>query len=64
MLPIKSNITSSGCIPTSSDCIIWQGPNIACINLCTGDSITDVTYKLAEKLCAVQSAYDLTPLII
>jgi len=62
MLPIKSNITSSGCIPTSSDCIIWQGPNIPCINLCTGDSITDVTYKLAEKLCAVQSAYDLTPL--
>lgn len=62
MLPIKSNITSSGCTPTSSDCIIWQGPNIACINLCTGDSITDVTYKLAEKLCAVQSAYDLSPL--
>ena len=62
MLPIKSNITSGGCIPTSSDCIIWQGPNIPCINLCTGDTVTDVTYKLAEKLCAVQSAYDLTPL--
>lgn len=62
MLPIKSNTTSSGCTLTSSDCVIWQGPNIPCINLCTGDSISDVTYKIAEKLCAIQGAYDLTPL--
>lgn len=62
MLPIKSNTISSGCTPTSSDCVIWQGPNIPCINLCTGDSISDVTYKIAEKLCAIQGVYDLTPL--
>lgn len=62
MLPIKSNTTSSGCTPTSSDCVIWQGPNIPCINLCTGDSISDVTFKIAEKLCAIQGVYDLSPL--
>ena len=62
MLPTSSNTSGPGCVPNSSDCIIWQGPNIPCINLCTGDSITDVTYKIAEKLCAVQSAYNLDSL--
>jgi hypothetical protein len=62
MLPTKSNTTSSGCTPTSSECVVWQGPNIPCINLCTGDSISDVTYKIAEKLCAIQGVYDLSPL--
>ena len=62
MLPTKSNSSGSGCVPNSSDCIIWQGPNIPCINLCTGDSITDVTYKIAEKLCAVQSTFSLSSL--
>ncbi len=63
MLPTtSSNNFDSGCVPTSSNCIVWQGPNIPCINLCTGDSVTDVVYKMAEKLCQVQSAYDLTNL--
>jgi len=64
MLPTttSSNNFDQGCVPTSSNCIVWQGPNIPCINLCTGDSVTDVVYKMAEKLCQVQSAYDLTNL--
>ena len=45
----------SNCVPTSSDCIIWQGPNIECIGLCQGDSITDVVYKLATEYCELSS---------
>lgn len=39
------------CIPTSSDCIIWQGGDIECLDLCYGDSITQVLYKLALLVC-------------
>ena len=64
-LPIKANDTQEGCNPTSSNCVIWQGPDIPCINLCRGDSISDVTAKLAERLCTILdyldvTAYDLT----
>ena len=50
-LPIKSNNTQQGCNPISSNCVIWQGPNIPCINLCTGDSVSDVVAKIATELC-------------
>ena len=51
MLPTKSNHTKDGCVATSSNCVIWQGPNIECINLCNGDTVSDVVAKLATKLC-------------
>ena len=59
------NLDNSPCTPTSSNCVIWQGPNIPCIKLCTGDTISDVVYKLATELCTVLdtlniTAYDLT----
>lgn len=65
MLPIKTNQNQEGCVPTSSNCIIWQGPDIPCIELCKGDSISDVTFKLATELCTILdqldiSAFDLT----
>ena len=45
------NLDKSTCNPISSNCVIWGGPDIECINLCKGDTITDVTYKLALELC-------------
>ena len=62
MLPTKSNTADQGCSPVSSNCVIWQGPDLSCINLCNGDSVSDVVYAMATKLCSVQSAYDLTSL--
>ena len=50
-LPIKAKDTQEGCNPMSSNCVLWQGPDIPCINLCKGDSISDITAKLAEELC-------------
>ena len=49
----------SNCIPTSSNCIIWQGPNIECIGLCKGDTITDVVYKLAVSYCELKEQLDI-----
>ena len=59
------NLDNSPCSPTSSNCIIWQGPDIPCIKLCTGDTISDVVFKLATELCIIidelnVSNYDLT----
>ncbi len=54
------NLDNSPCAPQSSNCVIWQGPNISCIKLCTGDTISDVTYKLATELCTIMSELNLT----
>lgn len=65
-LPINSTKSNQeGCTPLSSNCVIWQGSDIPCIDLCKGDSISDVTFKLATELCTVLeqldvNAYDLT----
>lgn len=55
MLPSNTNNTSP-CTPVSSNCVIWQGPDIACIDLCNGDAVSDVVAKLAEKLCEIIDA--------
>jgi hypothetical protein len=62
MLPIKSNTAEQGCSPVSSNCVIWQGPDIACLNLCNGDTVSDVVYKVAEKLCTIQTELGLSSL--
>lgn len=50
MIPTLSNTADKGCSPVSSNCVIWQGPNLPSINLCTGDSVSDVVYKLAQYI--------------
>jgi hypothetical protein len=59
-VPIKSNNTQQGCNPISSNCVIWQGPDIPCIKMCTGDSISDVQAKLATELCEITSELDIS----
>ena len=59
------NLDNRPCSPISSNCVIWQGPDIPCINLCSGDSVSDVVFKLATELCTIMdqlnvSNYDLS----
>lgn len=59
------NFDNSPCSPTSSNCVIWGGPDLQCINLCKGDNITDVIEKIALEICTILdtlniTAYDLT----
>jgi hypothetical protein len=51
MIPTNSSGSTNGCDNISSNCVVWQGPDIACIDLCSGDTISDVTFKLATKVC-------------
>jgi hypothetical protein len=39
------------CPKISTACVIWQGPDIPCIDLCAGDAIDEVVFKLATYLC-------------
>lgn len=54
------NLDNRPCSPISSNCVIWQGDNIPCINLCTGDSVSDVVFKLATELCLIMDELDIT----
>lgn len=50
MLP-KTDASAVPCSNISSNCVIWQGPDIPCIELCTGDTVSDVVAALAQQLC-------------
>ena len=52
MNPINSE--HNGCSPISSSCVLWQGPNIPCLNLCRGETVSGVVHKLATKLCELE----------
>lgn len=52
------NLNKESCNPISSNCVVWQGPEIECINLCKGDTVTDVVYKLAVELCELLETFD------
>jgi hypothetical protein len=67
MLPVGSNHKSSTCAVLSSNCVIWHGAAIPCLNLCKDDTITDVILKMGELLCDTQTTagsvnVDTTPL--
>lgn len=62
MIPVSSNTITNGCNPISSNCVVWQGPDIPCINICTGDTVSDVIAKLATELCTVLDQTSLTNL--
>jgi hypothetical protein len=52
------NLDNSPCSPISSNCVIWQGPDIPCIKLCKGDTVSDVVYKLGMELCNIMDLLD------
>jgi hypothetical protein len=52
MLPLSTQATR-GCNPISSECVIWQGPDLNCINVCNGDNVSTVIAKVAELVCSL-----------
>lgn len=59
------NLDNRPCSPLSSNCVVWQGPDIPCIKICNGDTVSDVVFALATELCTILdqtnvSNYDLT----
>ena len=55
-----NNFTDANCESKSSNCVVWDGPDIDCIKLCKGDSVTKVVYALATQLCTVMSQMDIS----
>lgn len=45
------NTKPTGCVTTSSNCVVWQGPDISFLDLCTGDTVSDVIAGLADNIC-------------
>lgn len=52
------NLDNSPCSPISSNCVIWQGPDIPCIKLCKGGTVSDIVYKLGMELCNIMDLLD------
>lgn len=64
MKPVRSSSEKENCLPISSNCVIWQGPDIPCLNLCNGDTVSDILYKLAEDYCKFKESLDVQDLDI
>lgn len=47
--PIGTSLNAN----VSTNQVKWDGPNIPCIDLCTGDTISTVLYKIATHLCSL-----------
>lgn len=59
-----TNSSNKGTAPgvNSSKAILWQGPDLQCINVCKGATITDVTESIALQVCEILDTLDLTDL--
>jgi hypothetical protein len=55
-----TNTKPTGCVTTSSNCVVWQGPDIPFLQLCTGDTISDVLAQFAEKICLLLTYTDVS----
>ena len=44
------NLDNKPCSPISSNCVVWQGPDIPCIQLCTGDTVSDVCISYGYRV--------------
>ena len=67
MLPLSTGNTQ-GCKPISSNCVVWQGPDLNCINVCNGDTISIVIAKMAELICTLidtglEASFDISNIV-
>lgn len=54
MKPITTSFLTGKdtCTPISSDCVVWNGPDLPCVTEpCNGESATNVLQLMADKLC-------------
>jgi len=53
MKPLNLNNKTACSQITSSNCVRWDGPDIECLDLCYGESVSEVVYKLGNELCTL-----------
>lgn len=64
----KAPFRGGGCDTTSSNCVIWNGPDIPSLGICKGDNITIAIHKLAVQIIQFKryfniDNYDMTCLV-
>ena len=47
---------------TTSDCVVWQGGDVACLGIENGQLVSQVVFNVATEVCALQSMLDLSDL--
>lgn len=63
MIPTDNGSTQP-CSPISSNCVVWQGPDIPCIDICNGDTVSDVVANLATEVCnLIDAACECNPVL-
>lgn len=55
-----NNLPLNTCTNTSSSCIVWAGPKIDCLKICTGDSLTHTLYQVATEMCTLMDQLNIT----
>lgn len=60
MTPKNASYRKDTCAETSSNCVIWEGPDLPCIQLCSGDSVSDAVFKFATEYCTFKDSLDLS----
>ena len=53
MIPTNTN-NINPCDPISSNCVVWQGPDLPCVDICEGDTISDVVAALCTQISLLQ----------
>ena len=54
--PINQN--NNGNVNLTGKAVKWDGPNIPCLDLCTGDTVTTVVYKIGQRVCELVTSYE------
>ena len=55
MIPNSKSNKSAACEAVSSNCVVWQGPDLTCVDVCQGDSISDVIAAMCEHVVMLQA---------
>lgn len=61
---MKERNHKENCVPHSSNCITWDRDDMCCINVCKGDSLSEVGYKMALEICNLKDLLNLSDLDI
>lgn len=48
----------------ASGCVKYTGPSIPCLDVCTGDSLSEVEHSIVTKLCEVVGLTDMSKIVI
>lgn len=64
MKPKKSNLNTGCPDALSTNCVVWNGPSITCLDICHGEVLTDVMWAIADKVCKLANDIDVTEMDI